>query len=113
MSMQDRYQQCKELYEKAIAAHPKIESKGKAMPYTSVNGHMFSFLGQEGKMGLRLQATDREEFIEKYKTNLMVQHWSVMKEYAEVPHDILENTKTLSEYLMKNWVCVWSEAQTQ
>lgn len=30
------------LYEKLIATQPKIECKGAANSYTSVNGHMFS-----------------------------------------------------------------------
>ncbi|MFT5265293.1 MAG: hypothetical protein ACI8YQ_004044 [Polaribacter sp.] len=47
------------LYDKLIAANPAIERKGKSMPYTSVNGHMFSFLSKEGTMGLRLSREDR------------------------------------------------------
>ncbi len=32
------------LYEKLIATNPKIKRKGAANPYTSLNGHMFSYL---------------------------------------------------------------------
>ena len=34
------------LYEKLIATHPQIERRGAANPYTSLNGHMFTLLGQ-------------------------------------------------------------------
>lgn len=43
-----------ELYDRLIAAHPGLERKGAGLPYTSVNGHMFSFLSQAGALGLRL-----------------------------------------------------------
>lgn len=33
-------------YDRLIAANPNFERKGKTMPYTSVNGHMFSQLNK-------------------------------------------------------------------
>ena len=42
------------LYEKLIATMPEIDRKGAVHPYTSLNGHMFSYLDQTGTMGLRL-----------------------------------------------------------
>ena len=36
-----------ELYEKLVATNPQVERKGKTMPYTSLNGHMFSFLSND------------------------------------------------------------------
>jgi hypothetical protein len=35
------------------------------MPYTSLNGHMFSFLTETGTMALRLPAGEREAFLKK------------------------------------------------
>ena len=83
------------LYDKLIESIPAIERKGKTTPYTSVNGHMFSFLAKDGKMGLRLSESERENFIEKYSSKLMEQHGRVMKEYVEVPDDLLEDTDSL------------------
>ena len=31
------------LYEKLVATNPRLERKGSTTPYTSRNGHMFSF----------------------------------------------------------------------
>jgi hypothetical protein len=56
------------LYEKLIATHPKIECKGAANAYTSVNGHMFSLLRPTGEMALRLPKGERESFLKNYKT---------------------------------------------
>lgn len=91
-----------ELYNKVIGSNPEIERKGKTTPYTSINGHMFSFLSKDGTMGLRLSKTDREDFVEVFNTSLMEQHGRIMKEYIEVPFKLLQDTEQLSEYLDKS-----------
>ena len=86
------------LYEKLVATKPKVERKGKTTPYTSLNGHMFSFLAKDGKVSLRLSETDREAFLKKYKTKLSEQHGRVMKEYVLVPAALLKKTRELKKY---------------
>lgn len=85
-------------YEKLIDLFPSIERKGKSMPYTSVNGHMFSFIDKEGKMGLRLSAEERDKFIVDYKSSLMEQHGRLMKEYVVIPDKLLNDTDRLKKY---------------
>lgn len=97
------YESIVELYDMLIGANPQIERKGKTMPYTSINGHMFSFLSKEGAMGLRLSQNDREEFIKKFDTKLMEQYGRTMKEYVEVPNRLLQQTEELSEFLQKSF----------
>ncbi len=92
-----------ELYRKLISAHPTIELKGKTTPYTSVNGHMFSFLSKEGDMGLRLSQTDRDAFIKEFNSKLMEQHGRIMKEYVEVPEGLIQNTEQLSKLLQNSF----------
>jgi len=87
-----------DLYEKLVATNPSVTRKGATMPYTSMNGHMFSFLAKDGKLALRLPSGERETFMEKYQTELCVQHGAVMKEYVVIPDDLLENTKELKKY---------------
>ncbi len=58
------------LYERLVATNPDVPRKGATMPYTSVNGHMFSFLGKERAVALRLPTAEREAFMRKYKTGL-------------------------------------------
>ena len=53
------------LYERLVATHPDVVRKGATMPYMSVNGHMFSFLGKEGAVALRLPTEEREAFLKK------------------------------------------------
>ncbi len=87
-----------ELYDQLVTTTPDLKRKGKTMPYTSLNGHMFSFLSKEGMLALRLPKDDRESFIAKYDTELCVQYGRVMKEYVVVPHDLLEQTDQLKKY---------------
>ncbi len=91
-----------ELYNRLIGNNPEIERKGKTTPYTSINGHMFSFLSKEGVMGLRLSKDDIDGFVQKFKGKLMEQHGRIMKEYVEIPNDLLKNTKQLTEFLNKS-----------
>jgi hypothetical protein len=95
---QGEYDANLELYGKVVATNPEVERKGKTMPYTSHNGHMFSFLTKEGKLALRLPDEDREAFVEKYGTEPVVQYGAVMKEYVEVPHGLLQDTDELKKY---------------
>lgn len=90
-------------YTMLIESHPLIDRKGKTMPYTSLNGHMFSFLDKEGKMGLRLAKDEIEKFLTDFRTELSVQHGSVMKEYVVVPDDLLADTKQLLPFLEKSY----------
>ena len=42
------------LYEKLVATLLGVEREGATVPYTSLNGHMFSYLGKDGRPALRL-----------------------------------------------------------
>jgi TfoX/Sxy family transcriptional regulator of competence genes len=97
-----------ELYEKLVATNPKVERKGATVPYTSLNGHMFSFLTKTGTLALRLPAAEREEFLKKYKTKLCEQYGTVMKEYAEVPDAMLKKTQELKKYFDLSFAYVGS-----
>ncbi len=88
-----------ELYEKLVATQPGIQRKGAANPYTSLNGHMFSFLTKDGKLAIRLPADEREKFIHQHRTRLAVSYNTVMKEYVEVPATLFKQTNQLKKYL--------------
>jgi hypothetical protein len=97
-----------ELYGQLVATHPGIERKGMAMPYTSVNGHMFSFLTPTGALALRLPDDERDAFLMKYKTKLCEQHGSVLKEYVVVPDTLLKKTNELKTYFDVSYAYVAS-----
>jgi hypothetical protein len=87
-----------ELYDKLVGSNPKVERKGAANPYTSLNGHMFSYLHPSGSMALRLPEEEREKFLKKYKTKLFEAYGVVQKEYVTVPESLLRNTKELQKH---------------
>ena len=106
--MDDKYTTNLALYEQLVATNPNVDRKGKTMPYTSLNGHMFSFLSKEGHVALRLPREEREEFLEEYETHLCEQHGTVMKEYAEVPDHMLSETDELKRYFDMSYTYVGS-----
>lgn len=87
-----------DLYDALISSTPGVERKGAAMPYTSLNGHMFSFLQPDGNLALRLPKEALPDFFTRYDTQHSIQHGIVMKEYAVVPDSLFANTKELEKY---------------
>jgi hypothetical protein len=94
------------LYERLIASTPGVERKGATLPYTSRNGHMFSFLDASGSMALRLPREERDEFLARYGSTLAAQHRHTMKEYVVVPPSLLELTDELRAWWMRrhDWI---------
>ena len=88
-----------ERYDRLIRERPHLERKGVGLPYTSVNGHMFTFLSADGSLGLRLPTGEREEFLRRWDTSLFVAHGAVLKEYVVVPDRLFHNTGELLKYL--------------
>ncbi len=86
------------LYEKLVATHPKAELKGDTIPYTSLNGNMYSYFSKDNFVALRLGEDVREEFIKKYKTTLAVAYGIIQKEYVAVPDNLLKKTAELKKY---------------
>ena len=78
------------------------------MPYTSMNGHMFSFLAKDGTIGIRLPGPELEKFLKKYKTHLCEAYGTVLKEYAVVPESLLMNTAGLKKYFLVSYEYVKS-----
>jgi hypothetical protein len=95
-----------EQYEKLLATIPAIERKGAVHPYTSLNGHMFTYLDQTGVLGLRLPPNQLEAFLKKYKTTLFKSYGVIKKDWATVPDALLQNTKELKKYLEASYAHV-------
>jgi hypothetical protein len=59
---------------------------------------MFSILTKTGTLALRPPATERAAFLRRYKTKLLEQYGTVMKEYVEIPDALLKNTRALKKF---------------
>jgi hypothetical protein len=97
-----------ELYEKLVATNPNVERKGDTVPYTSLNGHMFSYLSKAGKLALRLPSGEREAFLQKYKAKLCEAYGRVQPEYVEVPDSLLPSTRELKKFFDSSYMYVGS-----
>ena len=101
------YEEAKARYVELVATIHEAQLKGAKMPYTSMNGNMYSYLGENG-VGLRLPADVREEFLTKYRTTLYHAYGIVQKEYVTVPDKLLKNTKELQKYFAMSYQYVQS-----
>jgi hypothetical protein len=87
-----------EQYDRLIATQAGVERKGASMPYTSLNGHMFSYLADSETLVLRLPAAERSAFLERYATRLHEAYGIVQKEYVDVPDALFADTEQLRPY---------------
>ncbi len=86
------------LYTKLVDSFHTIELKGNTIPYTSLNGHMFSYLTKEDVLALRLPEEAIDEFLKKHKTTLVTSYGIVQKNYVAVPDALLKKTGELKKY---------------
>ncbi len=88
-----------ELCDKLIASTPGVQRKGVTVPYTSLNGHMFSYLDGSGSMALKLSPEDRADFLKRFKTSLFKAYGIVQKEFVTVPAES-DHAEILTEWLL-------------
>lgn len=91
------------IYDELVASFPEVDRKGKTMPYTSLNGNMFSFVSKEGSVGFRLSSEDREWSMQEHESQPMFQHGREMKEYVEIPLKVLEDQILLKDLFERSW----------
>lgn len=79
------------------------EVKGAKNPYTSRNGHMFSFLDGDGTMALRLSDELTEEFRSSFESGDVSQYGATMRGYSSVPAELLADVDTLADWFDRSW----------
>lgn len=93
-------------YAAAVEASSIPELKGAKNPYTSRNGHMFSFLDSEGNAAIRLSEELVEAFAEEFETGPVQQYGATMRGYASVPDSLLTDSATFAVWLDRShdWI---------
>jgi len=86
-----------QLFTQLISSVPGVTLKGDTIPYTSQNGHMYSFLSKQDEITLRLPADQIPGFLKKYKSTLAENYGVVQKEYVVVPDELLVKTSELKK----------------
>lgn len=87
------------IYNNLVGLCPEIERKGKSMPYTSDNGHMFSLLNKDNEIGIRFSKETQQRYIEEWDSTLFKSHGATMQGYVKVPDSMLGDLKKLAEFL--------------
>lgn len=96
------------LYNELVAKCPRFERKGKASPYTSANGHMFSQLNKDGELGIRFSKEVQEKYIKELKTDNFKSYGAVMKGYVLMPEHMWGDLNELAKYLNESYDYVMS-----
>lgn len=104
MNYEDRLQQ----YDAIIANCPQFERKGKTMPYTSSNGHMFSQLNKAGELGIRFSKEVQEHYFESLNTSYYISYGAKMKGYVLIPESLWDSPETIAKMLVDSFEYVES-----
>jgi hypothetical protein len=88
------------------ASAADVQVKGAKNPYTSRNGHMFSFLDRDGTMAIRLSNELIEEYGKQYSAEPVIQYGSVMRGYVAIPDELFADIDALAPWFDRSheWV---------
>ena len=95
-------------YDELVKKCPRFERKGKTMPYTSANGHMFSLLNKAGEIGIRFSKEVQEKFLEEFDSTIFKSYNAVMRGYVLIPDSMLDDLDQLAGYLDESYEYVMS-----
>lgn len=102
------YEKRLEQYDAIVDQCTGIERKGKTMPYTSDNGHMFSLLNKNGEFGIRFSKEIQEKYFEELNSSYMISHGAKMKGYVLIPDSLWDTPEKLIEMLKESHAYVLS-----
>jgi len=102
------YDENLKVYDALIAKSNKFDRKGKTMPYTSANGHMFSLFNKAGEIGIRFSKEVQKKYIEEFDTTLFKSYNSIMHGYVLIPKEMLKDLDNVAKYLDESYQYVMS-----
>lgn len=70
------------IFDRVVGASDRFERKGKANPYTSANGHMFSQVNKDGELGIRLPKPRQAELLDTYGAGPFKSYGATMRDYV-------------------------------
>ncbi len=90
------------IYDRLLAAHPELRRKGKTTAYTAMNGNMFSFVGPDGEMCLRLSKEDIAAYGADWDAAPVIRYNSVMHGYVAVSEALLAQEDALTDWFARS-----------
>jgi len=89
------------LFEAAISATDLMDRKGKANPYTSANGHMFSQINKDGQLGIRLPKPRQKALLEEYGAGPFTSYGATMRDYVCLTDQMLADQALITSLLQE------------
>lgn len=102
------WQEKLKVYDELVAKCSRFERKGKTVPYTSANGHMFSLFNKAGEIGIRFSKEVQKKYMEKYNTTIFKSYNSIMHGYIVITDEMLEDLDHVAELLNESFDYVMS-----
>ncbi len=96
------------VYDELVAKCQRFERKGKTVPYTSANGHMFSLFNKAGEIGIWFSKEVQKKYLEKYDTSLFKSYNSIMHGYILITEEMLKDLDHVAELLNESFDYVMS-----
>ncbi|MEM9571688.1 MAG: hypothetical protein AAF996_09485 [Pseudomonadota bacterium] len=94
------------LYERAIAASGQFDRKGKANPYTSANGHMFSQINKDDELGIRLPKDRQKQLLETFEAGPFKSYGATMRDYVCLTDEMLADPAMITALLDEGFAFV-------
>lgn len=104
----DTWEEKLKIYDQIVDKCPRFERKGKTMPYTSANGHMFSILNKAGELGIRFSKTVQQQYIDEWDTSTFKSYGATMQGYVLIPASMLDDLDKVANYLNESYDYVMS-----
>lgn len=94
------------LYERAIDASGQYQRKGKANPYTSANGHMFSQINKDDQLGVRLPKDRQKALLESHGAGPFKSYGATMRDYVCLTDEMLADPALITSLLDEGFAFV-------
>jgi len=102
------YEEQLKVYDDLVSRCTRFQRKGKTMPYTSANGHMFSLFNKAGEIGIRFSKEVQKTYMEKYNTTLFKSYNSIMHGYILITEEMLKDPDHMVKLLNESYDYVMS-----
>lgn len=84
-------------YGRTVAKHEDVKVKGAKTPYTAINGNMFSFIDDQGRICLRFSEERKAALNAYFGSTDVLQHGAVMRGYVPLSDEVTADGTTLDK----------------
>ena len=77
--------------------------KGKTMPYTSHNGHMFTLFNKAGEMGIRFSKERQKEYFDRFNTSYFISYGAKMQGYVLITDMMISDEELVCSLIKESY----------